>query len=122
MLAAVTFIAGIMLGLVVLALVRRTGPGEAGRGSGPTALGWSGLAFGLIASPAFATFRWIGPSPGFQALGLIVVPITAALAVAVGIGALARSDRHWLTWLAPLPGLILALAWIFFAFANVVGG
>jgi hypothetical protein len=122
MLAAVTFIVGIMLGIVVLAVVRRGRPEEVRRGSGPTALGWSALIFGLMAVIAFAASTLTGPNVDFPVLGLIVVPFTAAFAIAVGIGAVRRGDRHWLTWLSPLPGLILALAWITLAVANVLGG
>jgi hypothetical protein len=122
MLAAVTFIVGILLGVVVLALVRRGRPEEVSPGSGPTALGWSALISALIAVMAFALSTLTGPTAGLPFLGLIVVPITAAFAVAVGIGALRRGDRHWLTWLSPLPGLILALTWIALAVANVLGG
>ena len=122
MLAAVTYLVGIMLGLLVLTLVRRRTPDAASRGSGPTVLSCCALIFGLMAALAFAVSSLTGPSADFPVMGLIVVPVTAAFAAAVGIDAIRRGDHYWLTWLAPLPGVILGLAWIFLVVANVLGG
>ena len=122
MLATVSFIFGIQLAAIVLAVARRRKPDEGEPTQKPTALGWWTLALGLIAVSAFALAAWLTPGSNFEGAALWNISIAFAFAaVVVGAGTLKRRDRHWPTWAGLVAGLAPAIFWILFAAGNILG-
>jgi hypothetical protein len=125
MLATVSFISGILLASIILAVVRRREPEGIGATRKPTALGWCTLAFGLTAVTAFVVAALLQPrgnNSGNSGLGLNLISITFAFAaVVVGVGSLLRRDRLWPTWAGLVAGLAPAVFWIAFAAGNILG-
>jgi drug/metabolite transporter (DMT)-like permease len=120
--ATVSFALGILLATIVLVVARRRKPEVSGPAPKPTTLGWWTLAFGLTAVTAFSIAQWLTPSGNIPGLGLWLISIAFALAtVLVGVGALVRRDRHWLTWVGLFTGLAPAVFWIAFEAGNLPG-
>jgi hypothetical protein len=123
MLAAISFVFGIGLGMVVLAFARRRELGVGGPSPKPTTLGWYTLALGLIAFTAFAIPAWLVSAGNLPDLVLWNVSIAFAFAaVVVGVGTLMRRDIHWPTWAGLIAGLVPAVLWIVFAAGYILGG
>ncbi|MBN1452078.1 MAG: hypothetical protein JW963_13765 [Anaerolineales bacterium] len=120
MLATVSFVFGILLAIIVLALARRQEAQVSGLASKPTGLGWWTFAFGLVAVTAFALAAWLTPAGNILGLNLISIAFAFA-AVLVGVGALMRRDRHWPTWVGLGAGLVPAVFWVAFAVGNILG-
>lgn len=122
MLATVSFVFGILLAIIVLAVARRREPDVDGPAPKPTILGWYTLAFGLTAVTAFAVAAWLTTGGNSSDPGLWLLSIVFAFAAAaVGVGALMQRDRHWPTWVGFVAGLAPAIFWIVFAAANLLG-
>ncbi len=122
MLATVSFVFGVLLAIIVLALTRRREVEVSRPASKPTALGWWTLVFGLIAVTAFALAAWLTPGGNIPGLGLNLISIAFAFAaVLVGVGNLMRRDRHWPTWVGLGAGLVPAVFWVAFAVGNILG-
>jgi hypothetical protein len=121
MLATVSFVLGILLATIVLAVARRR-EAEAGVAAPkPTALGWCTLVFGLTAVTALVVATWLAPRGDNSGMGLFLISIAFAFAaVVVGIGTLMKRDRHWPTWVGLVAGLAPAIFWIVFAAANIL--
>ena len=122
MLATISFVFGILLASIILAVTRRRQPEVGEPAQKPTALGWWTLAFGLIAVTAFALAAWMSPGPNFVETGLWNISIAFAFAaMVVGAGALKRRDRYWPTWAGLVAGLAPAIFWILFLAGNILG-
>jgi hypothetical protein len=122
MLATVSFVFGVLLATIVLAVVRHREPEVVGAAQKSTTLGWCTLAFGLIAVTAFAVAAWLTPRSNNSGLGPNLISITFAFAaVVVGVGSLIRHDRHWPTWVGLVAGLTPAVFWIAFTAGNILG-
>lgn len=120
MLATISFIFGIFLAVIILAVARRREP-EAGSALKPTALGWCTLASGLTAVTSLAVAMWLSPRSDNSGTGLFLVSITFAFAaVVIGIGTLIKHDRHWPTWAGLIAGLVPAIFWILFTAGNIL--
>jgi hypothetical protein len=122
MIATASFVFGILLATIVLAVAHRREPEVGGPASKPTTLGWWTLAFGLTAITAFAMAAWLTPGGNTHGLGLWLISIAFAFAaVVVGVGTLMKRDRHWPTWVGLVAGLAPAVFWIAFAAAHILG-
>lgn len=120
MLATISLLIGLLLGVAVLALGRRAA--AAGQpASGTTTPAWLTLGFGLVALVAFAGGTGFGSGPGNSALGWLNLSIALGFAAVVaGIGLLRRGVRGWPIWAGLLAGLIPAIFWIWFALGNLL--
>lgn len=111
MYAARALLLGLVAGGVVLALVWRFSPRGSATG-GPRPLGWAALAAGVVALVCTALV-FAGVQAGFS------IAAAAAAAVLV-IGAIARHERHWPTWVGLGTGAAPLLFWIVFVAGEVV--
>lgn len=115
--ATIALVLGVAVGAIVLATVGRGITPQAGLPPRPTALGWCAFAFGILALAA----------AGLMMASVPVVaraPISIALAVAamvVGIGAMAKRDRHWPTWVGLGLGALPATFWVVFMLGEILG-
>ena len=117
----ISFVFGILLAIVILAITRRRKPVVGGPAQRPTTLGWWTFAFGLTAGIAFALTIWWPISSNIVGRGLNMISIAFAFAaLVVGIGNLVRRDRYWPTWVGIIAGLIPAVFWITFVAGNVL--
>ena len=122
MLGTASFVFGILLAAIVLAVARRRDQGEGGLASKPTPPGWWTLAFGLTGVTAFAVAAWLTTGDNLHGSMLWLISITLSFAaVVVGIGTVIRRDRHWPTWTGLAAGLAPAIFWVAFAAAHVFG-
>lgn len=111
MLAAVSLLIGILLGVAILSFARRGG-----------AAGWLTLAFGLVALAALVLGTRMTSGPGNAGLPWLNLSIALALAAVVaGIGMLRRGERGWPTWGGLIAGLIPAVFWVWFTFGSLLG-
>jgi len=112
MLAAVSLLIGILLGVVVLSLARR------GR-----AAGWLTLAFGVIALAALYLGTRLVSGSGNSGLPWFNISIALSFAaIIVGVGALRSGERHWPIWGGLAAGLVPALFWVWFTVGSLVAG
>lgn len=120
-------IGGVILGALVLMFAGRGILTQGAPPQKPTLLGWLAFALGVfalcvsalgLALPAIATALGWDPSgvPSFPLLSIL----SAVAAVTAGIGALAKRDRHWPTWVGLVTGAIPVLFWIAFIIAEIV--
>jgi hypothetical protein len=117
MLASAAFVLGVVIAGILLALIRPAAI-DAGAAPRPTAIGWLTLTFGLAATVAFA----IG-ALGRERLGVFLISIACAFAaVVLGLGALARRERLWPTWVGLVAGAFPAVGWMVFAVGSVLLG
>jgi hypothetical protein len=122
-LASVSFVIGILLAVIVLAVAGRRAAEAGGPAPKPTTLGWCTLAFGLIAVAALALGAWLSPRPNNSGMGPFLISIAFGFAaVLVGIGTLVKRDRHWPTWVGLVAGLVPAISWIIFAAGYIIAG
>lgn len=115
--ATLSAVLGIVVGVIVLAVAGRgatRGPGPAPK---PTALGWSAFGFGVAALAAAGLML----TKLMTAAGPQVSISLAAATLVISIGALARRDRHWPTWIGLCLGAVPAAFWILFVVAEVIG-
>lgn len=119
--ATISFIVGVILALIILAMSHRWGAAAGEPAPRPTILSWWTLAFGLIAAAAFAFGLLLTPR-GDSGSRLLLVSITfASAAVVLGVGMLVRRDRRWPTWVGLVVGVAIALFWIAFAVGYILG-
>ena len=109
----ISFLFGIALAIVILAITRRGKPLTDEAAQGATPLGWWTLAFGLTAAMAFALSIWWPIRSNLGGRGLNAISIAFAFAAVVdGIGNLMRQDFRWPTWVGILAGLVPAVFWL----------
>lgn len=111
MYAARALLLGLVAGGVVLALVWRFSP-RGSKADRPRPLGWAALAAGSVALVCTALV-FAGFEAGFSIAA-------AAAAMVLVIGAIARRERHWPTWVGLGTGAAPVLFWIAFVVGEVV--
>lgn len=94
----------------------------------PSALAWTAFGSGLVALMMVAAGL---AGPALARLGAFPVAFAAAMPAALSIvfavgslvaamGALAKKDRHWVTWTALLAATLPVVFWIWFIVAELV--
>lgn len=121
MFAIISFVFGILLAAIVLVASRQRKP-ERGRPTlKPSVSGWWTFIFGLIALVVFLLAALPATSAYLSGSNLWLISITLGFAAVVtGIGSLIRSDRHRVTWIGFIAGLIPAIFWIVFAAGSIL--
>ncbi|NTU88796.1 MAG: hypothetical protein HGA54_02665 [Actinobacteria bacterium] len=125
MLATISFVVGIILGVLALVVTRRK---KASEGEAPVkdgALQWVVLVFGILAIASLAgamlnkfIARLFGVGFGLilSELNLYNVSIALAFAAVIaGIGGLVRGERRWPMWVGTILAVVPALIWLVFA-------
>ncbi|MBN2387859.1 MAG: hypothetical protein JXB85_12645 [Anaerolineales bacterium] len=122
MAASVSFVFGIVVAAILLAVTRRREAQAGEPALRPAALSWWTLSLGLIAGVAFALAAVLTPTGNSPAFLLWNISIAAGVATAAaGIGAILRRDRRWPTWVGLAAGLAVAAFWFVFAAGNLLG-
>lgn len=111
MYAARSLLLGLVAGGAVLALVWRFSP-RGSKTERPRPLGWVALAAGIVAL-VFTALVFAGVEAGFSIAG-------AAAAMVLVIGAIARRERHWPTWVGLGTGAAPVLFWVAFVAGELV--
>jgi len=115
MLAAISLLVGVVVGLVVLLIGRRRDD-EGRLVFGAPWLKWVTLGFGVTAVVVLAAGL-----VGSTALLPLTASITLAVASAeLGLGQLITGGRHWAVWCGLVPGALAVAFWIAFAVGEVV--
>lgn len=116
MVFSMSLVTGLVVGAVVFFVLGRGMAAMAAPPAKPTTLGWAAYVTGVL---AFASGLLIM----FGSRVFSSAPVSIALAAAamvLGIGAFAKRDRHWPTWVALGAGLVSALFWIWFVAGEFV--
>ena len=127
MLAALSFLVGLLLGVGAVALLGRR-IDSANPSERPSALAWTGLGFGVVATlgvPSGLLMPWAAETLGFSmstvpALPAWITIVFAFASIVAAIGAYVKRDRHWPTWAGIVIGGLPVLFWVWFLVAEIV--
>ncbi|HEY5903844.1 MAG TPA: hypothetical protein VIU39_14930 [Anaerolineales bacterium] len=114
---AISLVAGIVIGVVILNLARSRG---AAADANPGLPAWLTLGLGLVALGSFALATWLSGTSGEPAVLWWLSMLCALAAVVAGVGLVIRRDRRWPVWLGLAAGLIPAVLWLAFTVGEIM--
>lgn len=126
-------VVGVVLAIVIVGVIvaiDRTRPAAPGPGPRHPLPAWSSFGFGLVSLVALAWPLLLsrtapsGDEGAVTASNSQLLPMASIsfslVALALGVYALKRGDRHWSVWVGLVAGGVTVAFWLFFLIGNIV--